>query len=245
MRTGQFRVIELIDALVGEHPGKSLGLRVVKPARRPELSWDPNNTSKNSSCLATNSLDFAAMASLLSACLRKGATCRRANFLRSMAVAQAGSYRLLSDAAVVEDIAPSSQKRQRKTKEIDPNAPVVEKRKAGRPKKITVDKKIKVKDASPPNARKPGRLTYATRLKNAPIFPPGWDLPPLDEWRSYFPVSKDTLAKAVVRKPESAALMAEAFVPEGSRDKIIIDASPGALSLLSPVYFTHLINIII
>ena len=162
-----------------------------------------------------------------------------------MAVAQAGSYRLLSDAAVVEDVAQSSQKRQRKTKEIDPNAPVVEKRKAGRPKKITVDKKIKVKDPSPPNARKPGRLTYATRLRNAPIFPPGWDLPPLDEWRSYFPVSKDTLAKAVVRKPESAALMAEAFVPEGSKDKIIIDASPGALPLLSPMYFTHFIYIII
>lgn len=53
------------------------------------------------------------------------------------------------------------------------------------------------------------------------------DLPPLDKWRKYFPLEKASVRRCAVRKPETAAMLAEAFVPEGSKDKIIIEASPG------------------
>ena len=53
------------------------------------------------------------------------------------------------------------------------------------------------------------------------------NLPPLDMWRKYFPMEKASVRRCAVRKPETAAMLAEAFVPEGSKDKIIIEASPG------------------
>lgn len=57
----------------------------------------------------------------------------------------------------------------------------------------------------------------------------GWDLPPLDLWRKYFPLDKSSLHRSVIRNPDTAAMLADAFVPEGSKDKIIIDACPGAV----------------
>ncbi|KAF8160620.1 S-adenosyl-L-methionine-dependent methyltransferase [Crassisporium funariophilum] len=54
------------------------------------------------------------------------------------------------------------------------------------------------------------------------------ELPHHDHWRPYF---KDngtaTRMRASVRHPDTARLLAEAFVPEGSKDKIIIDVNPG------------------
>jgi transcription factor 1 len=57
----------------------------------------------------------------------------------------------------------------------------------------------------------------------------GWDLPPLNLWRKYFPLDKSSLHRSVIRNPDTAAMLADAFVPEGSKDKIIIDACPGTV----------------
>ena len=61
----------------------------------------------------------------------------------------------------------------------------------------------------------------------------GWDLPPLNLWRKHFPLEKSSLHRSVIRNPDTAAMLADAFVPEGSKDKIIIDACPGAVLLYS------------
>ena len=59
-----------------------------------------------------------------------------------------------------------------------------------------------------------------------PDVPPG-ELPPIELWRKYFLTEKVASHRSVVRNPETAAMLAETFVPEGSKDKIIIDVSPG------------------
>jgi hypothetical protein len=58
---------------------------------------------------------------------------------------------------------------------------------------------------------------------------PAGDLPPIDMWRKYFPIEKASGHRCSVRRPETAAMLADAFVPDGSKDKIIIEASPGVL----------------
>ncbi|KAL0956732.1 hypothetical protein HGRIS_002852 [Hohenbuehelia grisea] len=53
-------------------------------------------------------------------------------------------------------------------------------------------------------------------------------LPPLEKWRKYFPSdSAVTRERAAVRLPSAADAIAEAFVPEGSEGKVIIEAYPG------------------
>lgn len=51
-------------------------------------------------------------------------------------------------------------------------------------------------------------------------------LPNYLDWRSVFPPSK-LKDRISVSNPESAAEMAEAFVPKGSLDKVVIEAFPG------------------
>ncbi|KAG1735117.1 S-adenosyl-L-methionine-dependent methyltransferase [Suillus paluster] len=54
------------------------------------------------------------------------------------------------------------------------------------------------------------------------------DLPPRSEWRSYFSTGGMTLKSRIsIANPETAALVADSFVPSGSRDKVIIEAYPG------------------
>ena len=56
---------------------------------------------------------------------------------------------------------------------------------------------------------------------------PAGELPPINLWRKYFLTEKASGQRCAVRKPETAAMLADIFVPEGSKDKIIIEASPG------------------
>jgi len=58
------------------------------------------------------------------------------------------------------------------------------------------------------------------------------DLPPLSEWRQYFPGSPLIHHRVSVRNPEAALAIAEAFVPNGSKDKVIIESFPGMSILL-------------
>lgn len=52
-------------------------------------------------------------------------------------------------------------------------------------------------------------------------------LPPLDQWRKRFPPLISVMNRVSVRNPQTARAMADAFVPDGSRDKVIVEAYPG------------------
>ncbi|KAF9482258.1 S-adenosyl-L-methionine-dependent methyltransferase [Pholiota conissans] len=54
------------------------------------------------------------------------------------------------------------------------------------------------------------------------------ELPPDNQWSYFFPYMKETQYRSTIRNPETARMVAEALVPSGSRDKIIIEAYPGA-----------------
>jgi len=51
-------------------------------------------------------------------------------------------------------------------------------------------------------------------------------LPDPQEWRTFFPPQKHK-DRISISNPDTAALLAEAFVPKGSKDKVIIEAFPG------------------
>ena len=53
------------------------------------------------------------------------------------------------------------------------------------------------------------------------------ELPPAEEWHHYFPVKKETAHRTMISNTETARILAEKFVPEGSKNKIIIEANPG------------------
>lgn len=54
------------------------------------------------------------------------------------------------------------------------------------------------------------------------------DLPPPSQWIDYFPTGGIALKGRIsLANPETAALVADSFVPNGSRDKVIIEAYPG------------------
>jgi hypothetical protein len=91
--------------------------------------------------------------------------------------------------------------------------------------------------AGPPKRGRPpnSKAHDSSAKKSEEVLPKvvGWDLPPLNLWRKYFPLDKSSLHRSVIRNPDTAAMLADAFVPEGSKDKIIIDACPGAVLLYS------------
>lgn len=64
------------------------------------------------------------------------------------------------------------------------------------------------------------------------------DLPPLSQWIGYFPTGGLTLKSRIsLANPDTAALVADSFVPSGSRDKVIIEAYPGEdTSIVNPSY---------
>jgi len=53
-------------------------------------------------------------------------------------------------------------------------------------------------------------------------------LPPRDEWRAHFATNGELMKRYTLRNPETARKLAETLVPEGSKDKIIIEANPGS-----------------
>lgn len=56
----------------------------------------------------------------------------------------------------------------------------------------------------------------------------GHELPPISEWRKHFP-STLSMHRVFIRNPVTADLIADSFVPEGSKDKVIIEGYPGGL----------------
>ena len=56
----------------------------------------------------------------------------------------------------------------------------------------------------------------------------GRELPPIDQWRKYFPHEKETSTRISLRNPDTTDALANALVPEGSQGKIIIESDPGS-----------------
>jgi transcription factor 1 len=76
---------------------------------------------------------------------------------------------------------------------------------------------------APKAARKP-----RTRKTNKTLPVDRFNLPPRSTWRNYFPTSGMALKSRIsIANPETAALVANSFVPSGSRDKVIVEAYPG------------------
>lgn len=66
------------------------------------------------------------------------------------------------------------------------------------------------------------------RKANIPLPVNRIDLPPRSTWRNYFPTSGMAFKSRIsIANPETAALVADSFVPSGSRDKVIVEAYPG------------------
>ena len=53
------------------------------------------------------------------------------------------------------------------------------------------------------------------------------ELPPIDKWRQYFAINEGQRLRFFLRNPDTARIVAEALVPEGSKDLIIIEAAAG------------------
>ncbi|KAG1771801.1 S-adenosyl-L-methionine-dependent methyltransferase [Suillus occidentalis] len=76
---------------------------------------------------------------------------------------------------------------------------------------------------APKAARKPRTRKIGTTL---PV--DRFNLPPRSKWRNYFPTSGAALKSRIsIANPETAAQVANSFVPLGSRDQVIIEAYPG------------------
>lgn len=57
-------------------------------------------------------------------------------------------------------------------------------------------------------------------------------MPPQEKWRQIFHSQGPQLRDRVyVRNPVTAAELASAFVPEGQRDRVVVEAFPGTLCL--------------
>jgi transcription factor 1 len=76
---------------------------------------------------------------------------------------------------------------------------------------------------APKAARKPRTRKIGTTL---PV--DRFNLPPRSTWKNYFPTSGVALKSRIsIANPETAAKVANSFVPSGSRDQVIIEAYPG------------------
>lgn len=80
--------------------------------------------------------------------------------------------------------------------------------------------------------RKKISITQLTDEDEAALNVSKLNLPPIDKWRQYFAVVEAQRLRTFIRNPETARMLAEAFVPEGSKDLIIIEAAPGMPSHL-------------
>jgi hypothetical protein len=57
--------------------------------------------------------------------------------------------------------------------------------------------------------------------------PPNFHLPPIDKWRKTFPLTQFATHRISLKNRDTANAVANAFVPRGSKDKVIVEAYPG------------------
>lgn len=108
------------------------------------------------------------------------------------------------------------------------------------------------KNPSPkPNVQKPAVKKGETKKEERKPIPkisfnynrpdiPYLDLPPMDEWKQTFKDVVTPKIRPTLRNPDTAMMLAEQFIPEGSRDKIVIEASSGRSYLLSFALYSRL-----
>ena len=58
------------------------------------------------------------------------------------------------------------------------------------------------------------------------------NLPPIDKWRQYFAIMEGQRLRSFLRNPDTARMLAEVLVPEGSKDLIVIEGAAGMHSYL-------------
>ena len=68
----------------------------------------------------------------------------------------------------------------------------------------------------------------------------GRELPPIDQWRKYFPHEKETSTRISLRNPDTTDALANALVPEGSQGKIIIESDPGSSFFVDESVLKHM-----
>jgi mitochondrial transcription factor 1 len=100
-------------------------------------------------------------------------------------------------------------------------------RKRGRPKNIQGVGEITPK--AEPRSPSTSKVDRRRRAKNKLSLPADrLELPPLLQWLDYFPTGGMALKGRIsIANPDTAALVADSFVPHGSRDKVIVEAYPG------------------
>jgi hypothetical protein len=94
------------------------------------------------------------------------------------------------------------------------------KRRIGRPRKVDTGEAVKPRRGK----ISPTRLTAADE---AALNESKLHLPPIDKWRQYFAIIEAQRLRIFLRNPDTAQMLAEALVPEGSKDLIIIEAAAG------------------
>ena len=76
------------------------------------------------------------------------------------------------------------------------------------------------------------RIAQLTEEDEAAMKVSKLNLPPIDKWRQYFAIMEAQRLRFFLRNPDTAQMLAEAFVPEGSKDLIVIEAAAGMHSYL-------------
>lgn len=70
-------------------------------------------------------------------------------------------------------------------------------------------------------------LTSPTPVDAKHDEPPNLHLPSEDKWRKTFPLTQFVSHRISLKSRSSADTVADAFVPQGSKDKVIVEAYPG------------------
>ena len=76
------------------------------------------------------------------------------------------------------------------------------------------------------------KITLLTEEDEAAMKVSKLNLPPIDKWRQYFAIMEAQRLRFFLRNPDTAQMLAEKFVPEGSKDLIVIEAAAGMHSYL-------------
>jgi len=90
-------------------------------------------------------------------------------------------------------------------------------------------------EANPPRKENDKGET-SEQLSSQPEIRP---IPPKELWSKTFPFVFEAKGRSFVMNPETAKIMAESCVPEGTKDQIILEAFPGTRLFISTISLTQ------
>ena len=149
--------------------------------------------------------------------LRPACNCRRIDLSKTLPLSKGAFHRRFFSHTPIRSLLSPSEV-------TTPSKPV--KRRASR-------KKIDGVETSKPVRSKRIYPTHITEEDQAALSVSKLNLPPIDKWRQYFAIAEGQRLRTFLRHPETARMLAEAFVPEGSKDLIVIEAAAGMHTCLS------------